>query len=1416
MKLKLLLFLLLTTLVFSRELPIAQVDQEFATDFYGYAKDRLIVKFDQQTIRSFDRDALNNGRTGVFAIDQLNERYNARFMRKQFLGSKPERINGQLFDLSTLYKIMFSGEIDPIQLVEAYSQLPGVIEVQPVGIHGLSAVPNDAQYDLQWHLNQVNDADVDAPEAWDIETGSEEVIVAILDTGVRYYHVDLGGGDASYTDPTNVDGNMWVNWDEKNGVDGVDDDGNGFVDDWIGWDFVESAVFPPPSSGEDGEDQDNDPRDFNGHGTHCAGNVAALTNNGGGLCAVSGGWGDGTLTSWGNGVKAMALRIGYDNILGGSVLMDAAAEAFYYAANNGAKIASCSWGSSDGGGMPDAVDYFLANGGMIFHASGNSGVDDPDYLDNRGDCISVAATDSNDTNADFTNFGDWIDISAPGTKIYSTYHVYDDDANDYIAALDGTSMSTPIVAGVAALIWSQNPSWTAADVEQHLYDTADNIEDNLPSNRKGLMGAGRVNAYNAVFGGSSESITLTAPNGGEEWQVGSSQTITWTSSGTSGNVQLEYSTNNGGSWTTITASTTDDGSHDWTIPDDPSTQCLVQVTDTDGSPSDQSDALFTILAVNQPPSASDVVLEPASPVTGDDLTGSYTYNDPDGDPESGTEIRWYRDATLVSSLNDQLTVGAGETSKGEEWYFTVRPSDGSEFGTLETSNTVTIGNTAPEASDLAITPSSPYENDDLQANYTYNDADSDAESGSEIRWYQNGAVVATYNDQTTVPSSATAVNDEWYFTVKPSDGTDFGALQTSASVTILEQVVYQITDLRASVQSDNILLEWSELPGATEYNIYRGTSYDFVADVAGGSNRIAERISDEDGGTTGVQWTDTGNGADVVGDLATNYFYRVTGFTTPAQGSSTTKENDHILPGNVITGGTPHTAFGQVFNADTSVPANGDIEFESYITTRPDEILTQSSTGCSYADGYWSVAVGNFSTAWSVGEVLRTDVRNIVNGETGAVDVVLTDAGSDEAEALYLNSETESEPSNVAGEFDVELLTTTTTDINELVVIMNTTNTRQHIVTAEDLAQAIPNCTDVYYWSASGQGQVGHPKGTPIENFEIKPGYPYIVNVSANTIWTNAGTYEMATFNLVTTSSTDINHIGVPFEKSHLTTADELGQDIPSCTDVYYWDVTGQGQVGHPVGTPVEDFPVYAAFPYYVNVTAEATWPSEAASTTPPDPAENNQTMAQHIGSNVPHTAYGKLNMNGIKGDLYLRAWIVGRENDVLTNDMVGTGFDHEYWWIGVGNFAASWQADDRLTVEFIDADGSLLGRQTITLTNAGSDKGEEMVLGVLSDIAAHQDVPEQYELQPNYPNPFNPSTTLQFGLPSRGHVKMSIYSMNGRLVRTLLNSQKDAASHPVVSDARNDAGLVVSSGIYLCRIESGDWHQTMKLIFAK
>jgi subtilisin family serine protease len=509
------LVLMLSGVTLAQDVKVTRIEGESdIASFVGYVQDEFIIVFKQGVKITPAISPEGIAAIGVPDFDTICRKHAVSRIRKQFRGSQGGQ-SSPTRDLARYYKVKFDkGKLE--ETMAAYRSHPLVDHVEPIGIHTTHSNPNDYHFPYQWYLNSTSYPDINASEAWDIETGSGDVIVAILDTGVRYFHKDLGGSDASLSTPENALGNMWINWDEKNGTAGSDDEdngfGNGYIDDWIGWDFVNN--IPNPANcypvegdvpGEDCSGQDNDPRDFNGHGTEMAGIVAAITNNGYSVAGIAGGWGNGTLQPGGNGVKIMACRIGWSELNGQSeisyVQMDFAAEALCYAADNGARIAICSWGSSESGGIIGAaVDYFLAGGGrLIFKSAGNGGSETDDYLCINKDVICVAATDEFDCKAPFSRYGDCIDISAPGFSIMTTTNKHNDPENDYDGTGNSTSMATAVAAGVAALIWSRNPGRTATQVKDILYSTADDIES-LTCNVSyaGKLGAGRVNAYNAV------------------------------------------------------------------------------------------------------------------------------------------------------------------------------------------------------------------------------------------------------------------------------------------------------------------------------------------------------------------------------------------------------------------------------------------------------------------------------------------------------------------------------------------------------------------------------------------------------------------------------------------------------------------------------------------------------------------------------------------------------------------------------------------------------------------------------------------------------------------------------------------------------------------------------------------------------
>ncbi len=486
------LFLLIFFLLFNQSI--------FAGSFVGFKKQVIAVKIDRQAASQINPTQFAMGLTGVAEVDTLNKHLNVKKVRRYFTLSK-QFLTERTADLNHWLLLYFPNTIDPQQISTQYKQLSSVILAEAIPINTVYKTPNDNRFIDQWHLNQSNDADIDAPEAWDIATGNTSIIVAVLDTGVEWWHVDLAGSQADKTNRNSIGGNIWINKNEIANTDpNVDEDGNGYNDDWVGWDFV-SGNPQLVNLGDDYDVPDNDPSDGEGHGTHCAGNVAAINNNGTGVGSAAGGWGE-DANGKGNGVKIMALRIGWKDFPSGRVSMDFAAQAFVYAAENGAKIASCSWGSSQTDALKDAVNTFLYGTTtptssdpkirLIFVAAGNESSESQNYLNGRDDVISVAATDENDNAASFTNYGTWIDICAPGNNILSTYK------GGTYSSLSGTSMATPISASVAALIWSYDPNLNAEQVEDYLYQGAENIDSHLDAKYVGKMGAGRVSAYGSL------------------------------------------------------------------------------------------------------------------------------------------------------------------------------------------------------------------------------------------------------------------------------------------------------------------------------------------------------------------------------------------------------------------------------------------------------------------------------------------------------------------------------------------------------------------------------------------------------------------------------------------------------------------------------------------------------------------------------------------------------------------------------------------------------------------------------------------------------------------------------------------------------------------------------------------------------
>ncbi|HGJ64423.1 TPA: hypothetical protein ENS27_03410, partial [bacterium] len=194
---------------------------------------------------------------------------------------------------------------------------------------------------------------------------------------------------------------------------------------------------------------------------------------------------------------------------------------------------------------------------------------------------------------------------------------------------------------------------------------------------------------------------------------------------------------------------------------------------------------YRFVAKNNAPIAKNLLLTPQHPRTNDELLCSYEYSDIDGDIESGSEIKWYKDEVYQSYYKNKTRVSPTSTIKGQTWYFTVRPRDGIGFGEIYKSESVVIQNSPPTAKDVRIVPTSPTSSVSISCNYDYDDPDNDAEVNSELHWYKNGILQEQYDNKREIESSSTTKGDNWHFTIKPYDGIDYGELLTSSIVTIL-------------------------------------------------------------------------------------------------------------------------------------------------------------------------------------------------------------------------------------------------------------------------------------------------------------------------------------------------------------------------------------------------------------------------------------------------------------------------------------------------------------------------------------------------------------------------------------------------------------------------------------------------------
>lgn len=359
------------------------------------------------------------------------------------------------------YLVELKGEFDPILLSKKLNTLPFIELAEAMPIAHIVETPNDEYLYEQYYLNRIN-----AFSAWKSVQSTDSILIAIVDTGIEQDHPDLK--DVIYYNPgengTDKDGN-----DKSN--NGIDDDGNGFIDDWRGWDFWK---YSSKSKG------DNDPTPSSSHGTHVAGICGASRNNRIGIAGLA------------KNAKLLAIKIS-DDSRGGSTYNGY--HAILYAAKMGARIINCSWG---GGGVSDADIQLLKiatseYNTLVVAAMGNESKYTIFYPASYERCLSVSSSDEQNLPSSFTNYHERVSVTAPGSNIYSTVM-----GKDY-RKMSGTSMATPVVAGVAALVALKYPQLTADEIKHRIMLTADpTFYSKIATKYQGLLGTGVIDAQAAL------------------------------------------------------------------------------------------------------------------------------------------------------------------------------------------------------------------------------------------------------------------------------------------------------------------------------------------------------------------------------------------------------------------------------------------------------------------------------------------------------------------------------------------------------------------------------------------------------------------------------------------------------------------------------------------------------------------------------------------------------------------------------------------------------------------------------------------------------------------------------------------------------------------------------------------------------
>jgi len=397
-----------------------------------------------------------------------------------------------------------------------------------------------------------------------------------------------------------------------------------------------------------------------------------------------------------------------------------------------------------------------------------------------------------------------------------------------------------------------------------------------------------------------------------------------------------------------------------------------------------------------------------------------------------------------------------------------------------------------------------------------------------------------------------------------------------------------------------------------------------------------------------------------------------------------------------------------------------------------------------------------------------------------------------------------SDPTDTAGRITYPLRITNSTDFNSMAIPFAATG----ITTASSLLQRLPLTDATARWSAIYQGYFQYLPPIPKSNFDLENGSPLLINVTADTSCTICGILQFFNYNLIhTAGSTNFNFITLPTDKYAIDSASLLLANIPNCNSVAYWNSSSQSYNQYLPGNSNTDFAVQAGYPYLVNVTANATWPTNNVSKII---EQSKGSTSNTFNGKVPHLIIIKPGENTSSSAIATITGYINTSASPVSCNNISHSSSENMGFIQCAEFEDGWAAGDLVFLFAKDLNGQQIAIGQCSLSN---NPGDELILFPYNHI---EDRITEFNLQQNYPNPFNPATTIHYSLPEPSKMQISIFDLKGRLVIQLINKLKPAGLHSIIWDGYNKTGQDCPSGIYICQLKTAKFHKNIRMIRLK